>query len=395
MEGEWNIPRACLSKLHGSLRALRGVPIRWSPRSFSGCELPDVLPSGIDEEWTLPEEEVPNPTSAWSPKTCADYLAPRLGLEMDRRGESPIREAPTVALAVVEGDAYSATPYAAVKSIQGPLPPFETVIIDPPFGLDKHQKPMESWDAPRKKWGPAHLRFVVEQVKEKELMYPGRFSVAMYCLVQDVGTLVTAMEDFDDFKGFVLYGFEKEHYAFLRKGIATPGLQQYLVVFKFGNGQVVPQADGDGMGGRTQFTFPSVGKRSKFGRAEIDAQLWDAVVNAPVNTTQKAVEESRLLVRHLTPECGRVLSICNGTGSVLVAAALEGRSAVGVDSSHYQNSWAVRRLQTLLHREILLYTALVGETKESKEKAVADLRAAVAVESVQDLQVRFGGEQKM
>ena len=307
------------------------------------------MPSAPDQEWTPPEgvqkkkADGPFRMIAWHPKACAEYLLPRLGLEMsDTMRESPVTGTPVVqadlvALAVVQGDALLPAPYAAVRSIRGDLPPFETIIIDPPFGLEKHQQPHESWDAPRNKWGLRQLKIVIEQVKEKGLMWPGRFSVAMYCLVQDVGGLVAGMRELDDFKGFVVYCFEREQYAFLRKGTSTPGLEHYLVVFKFGDGQAVPKADGNGMGGRMHFTFPCVGRRSKFGRAEIDALLWDPAHKAAVNRTQKGVEESRLLVRHLTPEGGRVLSICNGAGSVLVAAALEGRGAVGVDSSHYQN----------------------------------------------------------
>ena len=102
--------------------------------------------------------------------------------------------------------------------------------------------------------------------------------------------------------------------------------------------------------------------------------------------TQKSVDECRLLVRELTPNKGAVLSLCNGTGSVQVAAALEGRSSLGVDSSERQVRWAKKRLETLLIREDYLLQALAaGRGKENP--AVQTLEAAVKRPAVLDPEV--------
>ena len=80
----------------------------------------------------------------------------------------------------------------------------------------------------------------------------------------------------------------------------------------------------------------------------------------PVNPTQKSVEEARLLIRTLAPKGGSVLSMCNGTGTALVAAAMEGRHAVGVDLSQRQCSCVRTRMRVFITREDKLSRALCG-----------------------------------
>ena len=65
-----------------------------------------------------------------------------------------------------------------------------------------------------------------------------------------------------------------------------------------------------------------------------------------------------MLVRTLCPG-GRVdLSLCNGTGTALIASCLEGRMCVGVDSSKRQCEWCRQRLEVFAERELLLLAAM-------------------------------------
>ena len=145
----------------------------------------------------------------------------------------------------------------------------------------------------------------------------------------------------------------------MRKGTRTPGHGLPLFVVKVDHGTKGVKADnaGGGLGGRMTYVFPKAEKRSKYGRHEIDALLTGDRGKA-VNSTQKSVEETRLLVRVFTPDRRPVVSVCNGTATAQVVALLEGRESLGVESDRVQNLVARRRLQTLYHRESLLKEAL-------------------------------------
>ena len=100
---------------------------------------------------------------------------------------------------------------------------------------------------------------------------------------------------------------------------------------------------GGGLGGRFIYYFPAPQNTSKYGRHEVDALL-KGDDDQPVNSMQKGVEETWLLVRLLTPEKGPVVSMCNGTGTALVATLLEGRVCLRVEKDRVQNHFARLRL---------------------------------------------------
>ncbi len=114
---------------------------------------------------------------------------------------------------------------------------------------------------------------------------------------------------------------------------------------------------GGGLGGRFQFSFAKPQKISTYGRHDLDAVLVGAQ-RSIVNRTQKSIDEARLLVRLLSPRGGLVVSVCNGTGTTMVAALLEGRHCVGVDDDEHQNTVCRERLATFFVYERLLDLAL-------------------------------------
>ena len=131
-----------------------------------------------------------------------------------------------------------------------------------------------------------------------------------------------------------------------------------MLVMKYGNGNKALTAEESPLRGRFMYHFRPPRIDSKYGRPEVDALLYSGKI--AVNQTQKSVEETCLLVCTLAPGGGSVLSMCNGTGTALVAAALEGRHAVGVDLSERQCKFAMRRLRVFCAREDKLQRALFG-----------------------------------
>lgn len=87
---------------------------------------------------------------------------------------------------------------------------------------------------------------------------------------------------------------------------------------------------------------------------------------------KKSIDECRLIVRLCTPNQGWVLNICNGTGSAMIAAAMEGRSCVGVEKSVNQNVMCRKRIDTFLHKEGLLL-AMLEEDRSPDSPAVKQL----------------------
>ena len=138
------------------------------------------------------------------------------------------------------------------------------------------------------------------------------------------------------------------------------------------------------MGGRMQYFFPRPESIPKYDRYEIDGLLTGDKGEA-INKTQKSVEESRLLVRLLAPNVGPVVSVCNGTGTAMVASLMEGRDCLWVESNSVQNQMACKWLQTFFQREELLYQAL--EHGEDSYAAYA-LRVAASKDALIDDEVR-------
>ena len=81
-----------------------------------------------------------------------------------------------------------------------------------------------------------------------------------------------------------------------------------------------------------------------------------------------------------------MLSMCNGTGTALVAAAMEGRHAVGVDLSQRQCLYARRRLRVFVAREDRLMRALYGGLLPTQQEAMM-LKADAQRDEVPYLQV--------
>ena len=95
-------------------------------------------------------------------------------------------------------------------------------------------------------------------------------------------------------------------------------------------------------------------------RPELDTVLCGDL-GEEVNRTQKSIDECRLIIRLCTPNQGWVLSVCNGTGTCMIVAAMEGRSSAGVEKSVIQNVMCRKRIETFLHKESLLLAALEQE----------------------------------
>ena len=186
-------------------------------------------------------------------------------------------------------------------------------------------------------------------------------------------------------KGHVVVSLGRDMTPKLIPGSQSPGVVVHVLVMKYGNGNEALSAEQSPLGGRFQYHFQPPRKRSKYGRPEVDALLYAGT--HLVNPTQKSIEETRLLVRTLAPRGGSVLSMCNGTGTALVAAAMEGRHAVGVDLSQRQCSHARTRLRVFCLREDKLNRALfVGllPTHPETRALTADAQRG----DVPDLQVR-------
>ena len=95
-----------------------------------------------------------------------------------------------------------------------------------------------------------------------------------------------------------------------------------------------------------------------------------------------------MLVRTLCPGGGAVLSLCNGTGTALIASCLEGRMCVGVDSSKRQCEWARRRLQVFAERELILRAAM-RDGMQGDSGAMKELKEAAEMTTLPDPQVRI------
>lgn len=88
-------------------------------------------------------------------------------------------------------------------------------------------------------------------------------------------------------------------------------------------------------------------------RPELDSLLVN-VSGQTVNVTQKPVELYRWIHRHFSDgDKLRVLSLCDGTGSAVIAAAADGHDAVGIDYNRKMHVAARNRMTTFDQLESL------------------------------------------
>jgi hypothetical protein len=301
--------------------------------------------------------------SPWGDDHLARYIAPRLGIDFGyESGRDTAELAAGVEMVLVMADAKEESTYELLQS-RNVIP--ELIYIDPPFGIGKHSEGDDSWDELEMKWGYEEVQKVLEGLRKKGRLFSKEgFCVATYMQTQDVGEFLTQMEEWfagkeQQYCGHVQIALLKDGEAHLRAGVRTNGHFQTLVVLKVNNGNKTVVADDAGgkLGGRFVFSFPHPGRSSRYMRPEMDARLIGDQ-GQDINRTQKSLDECRLIIRLCTPGEGWVLSVCNGTGTAMIAAALEGRSSVGIENSVTQNVMCRKRIDTFLHKEALLVAAL-------------------------------------
>ena len=319
----------------------------------------------------------------WPPLQVARWVLPRLGLDYGEEFRGcPSRNAKNLRAVLVEGDAKAASPYSVAGRWRG----VELVLIDPPFGLGKHGDVGDVWDEPGRRWKGEDVRLVLERLAAAEMLplttarepSARHFNVAVYATHEGVEDMRQSIEAWAHtarypVKGHFVAILCRDGPAYLRKGTKTPGHAVPLLVVKLNHGTSGVKFDdcGGGLGGRMQYFFPRPESVPKYGRYEIDGLLKGDRGEA-VNKTQKSIEESRLLVRLLAPDGGPVVSVCNGTGTAMVASLMEGRDCLGVESDSVQNQMARRRLQTFFQREELLFQALKYGQQSDAAYALGD-----------------------
>lgn len=96
-----------------------------------------------------------------------------------------------------------------------------------------------------------------------------------------------------------------------------------------------------------------------------------------VNSTQKPVEAYRWINRHFNPTGDKlnILSLCDGTGSAVVAAVADGHNAVGVESLATMHHFARVRLGEYTAVEGLRVKMVTAEHDEQLEAAVQFCRS--------------------
>ena len=323
-------------------------------KDFQNDEMdPNVAPSDL--------QKVPSACLEWQPQSIAQFLARRSGIDFcedDCVAYESAESVPTITtrLSIICGDAKLVSTYAHVESLLNG-DSVELVLLDPPFGLDKHGQ-NETWDSADQKWTPSGD---ILSYLEKVPLRP-TFCLGVYCQVEDIGKWVEALEPGTSktgpARGHVVMSLNRDMVAEYKPGIQSKGVVVYVVAMKYGNGTEAVSAEMSPLRGRFMYFFAPPQSTSKYGRPEVDAHLRSR--QGLVNPTQKSLDETRHLVCTLAPKGGSVLSMCNGMGTALVAAAMEGCHSVGVDLSERQCSQARKRLRVFCAREDKLQRALFG-----------------------------------
>lgn len=336
---------------------------------------------GFDE---APESvSVDQPLRLLPNSVVARWIAARLGLDFGVPSADDLaKKCQQVHAAVGVGDALAGSIYEAIPTY-GPI---TLVVVDPPFGLEKG-----NWDEARHAWDRNEFKSFLIFVSRARAMSKEGYCVAVYTTEGRAPVVEAAFAEVggDNFKGSLVYIFVSDRATGLFKGQLGLGARQVVVAGKFG--KATPMAESNNLMGRfVYFTCPPR-VVSKYGRPEIDA-VTKSKKGLSVNLTQKSVEDARILIRTLAPKGGVVLSLCNGSATTQVAAALEGRSSVGVDSDPDQVAEGIARLDTLFEREEMLREVLLADRDYGCEQAKAlaqALEAAFPVRSLLILPVLF------
>jgi hypothetical protein len=313
----------------------------------------------------------------WRSPEIARFIAPRLGVDFGyNSGKKTAELGVGVEMVLLMADAKDKATYTHLQS-KNAIP--DLIFIDPPFGIYKHSQGDDKWDEPQKKWGFRDVQEVLEGLDASKLLNVSTgFSLAVYMRTQDIGQFVSQMEAWGRERpqkvcGFIVITLGKDGEAHLTPGTRTNGHLQILVVLKLinGNRTVVADDAGGHLGGRFSFSFPHPEKKSRYMRPDLDAVMCGDL-GEEINRTQKSIDECRLVIRLCTPNQGWVYSICNGTGTAMIAAALEGRSSVGIEKSVNQNVMCRKRIDTFFHKEGLLLAALEAD-RDPNSAAVKQL----------------------
>lgn len=325
-------------------------------------EEPDTYPKGPMETWEFRQahgsRRILGGLPRSTPTEIAHWVARRTGVDFVNPDSFDAQSRQVkVSTAIRCRDALLPSSYDA-HAHEGLRGTVELVLIDPPFGKDKHKGDGGGdWDTLENKWAPSPA---ILEVIHPDLLHPEHYCVAVYCQYQDIEDWRRALDKKVEKKlqpkGSLLIVLSRDGPSKLRKGAESPGTRTFLLVMKYGNGAAAVKSEMSRNAGRFTFSFPPPQVHSRYGRLDIDGELMDG--KSKVNATQKGVEETRLLIRQLAPEGGSVLSVCNGTGTALVAAAMEGRNALGIDNDEYQCRWARRRMRAFEAREAYTVRAL-------------------------------------
>ena len=246
------------------------------------------------------------------------------------------------------------------------------VVVDPPFGLDSGP----AWDKADLRWTAGNVTTALNHMKTSNNLSDTCLVVAIYCREEDLHDFEQELREWDSHnvrRVLRLYMARDGTHAML-PGSQGGGARVAVLVVQYHAGDM--KMEDTGLGAHCLYSFRPPQRRSKYGRHEVDARLLNAD-GSPVNKHQKPVEEYRLLVRMLAQRGSTVVSLCNGTGTGNIAAAMEGFDSVGAEIDADQNAVARQHLRVFFHRESLLLRAAGGDAK-----AVSDMDKAAGEEGL-------------
>ncbi|CAD7703953.1 unnamed protein product, partial [Ostreobium quekettii] len=349
------ISRVDLDKPIENLRSRGYVGFEESVDPFCGNPPIKLMPDGVIARW----------------------IAARLGLDFGfGTGVDLALKCPLVHAAVGLGNVLNVAVYEAIPTY-GPI---TLVVVNPPFGLDKGDWDTPfgldkgDWDTPADAWGKQQFSTFLACLLGANVSESG-FCVAVYTTEDKVPEVETTFQEVGQskYKGALVYIFVSDRTPALYPGQMGLGGCQFVVVGKFGKAQ--PKAEKNYMMGKFVYFTTPPRMASKYLRPEIDGVL-KSKKNTPLNKMQKGLEEARVPIRTLAPQDGIVLSLCNGTATTQVAAALEGPSSVGIDLDGDQVAASVGRLRIFFEREDLLQMVLRKERDPECKEAKALMQVA-------------------
>ena len=292
----------------------------------------------------------------------ARWIAARLGVEFGMAdGKALAQKCETIFTGTAAADALTGGVYEAIPTY-GPI---TLVVVDPPFGLNKGQ-----WDKPALGWGHDQFFQFLGFVCRAPATSKEGFCVAVYTTEERLPELEAAFEEAGRdaykgnlpngtlYKGCLKFVFVSDGTTGLFAGQMGRGGRQFVCAGKFG--EAAPMAERNNMMGKFVYFTSTPRTNSRCGRPEIDTWVRSRR-KGHLNRTQKAMDKVRILIRTLAPKKGVILSLCNGTATTQIAAAMEGCSSVGIDSDAEQVAEAVSRLRLFFEREDLLRQVLESD----------------------------------